>query len=263
MKINDAVRDSWNAWSDDYFAMEYSQPETLNLLKADPARAFPPAVWQNIRALFPDLHDKRVCVPSSGDNLAAFAFFLLGADVTSCDLAERQLENARQIAAEQGWRLRFCVCDSMEMDGIADEAFDLVYTSNGVHTWICDLPAMYRQFYRILRPGGHYLFFETHPFNRPFDDETTRLQIKKRYDDTRENDWRVQDFINSLLESGFTVARMDELFADRGTLGASWWEPDEWDEKSDWHKNPYAALPQWISFCAGKQPAPAVPPKTS
>ena len=252
MKINDAIRNSWNTWSDDYFAMEYDLPETLNLLKADPRRAFPPAVWQNICTLFPDLHGKRVCVPSSGDNLAAFAFFLLGADVTSCDFAERQLENARQIADEQGWQLKFCVCDSTEMNGISDGSFDLVYTSNGVHTWIDDLPAMYRQFYRILKPGGHYLFFDTHPFIRPFDDESDRLQIKKRYDDMRDNDWRVQDFINSLLKSGFTVARMDELFADRSTLGVSWWEPDEWDEKSDWHKNPYAALPQWISFCANK-----------
>ena len=255
MKLNDAVRDSWNACSDDYFAMEYGQPETLNLLKADPLRAFPPAVRQTIRAAFPDLHGKRVCVPSSGDNLAAFAFSLLGADVTSCDLAERQLENAEKIAAAQGWMLRFHVCDSMEMTGIPDKSFDLVYTSNGVNTWISDLTSMYRQFYRILKHGGVYLFFDTHPFNRPFDDETNMLQVKKHYDDTRGNDWRVQDLFGSLLQSGFTVTQMNEFSADRDTLGAAWWEPEEWDEQSDWRKNPYAALPQWISFCAEKRTA--------
>lgn len=252
MNINDPIKESWNACSDDYFAMEYGQPETLNLLKADPTRAFPPAVWKNICAAFPDLHGKKVCVPSSGDNLAAFAFCLLGAEVTSCDIAESQLENARKIADEQGWLLTFHACDSMEMDGVENDQFDLVYTSNGVHTWIFDLPTMHRQFCRILKDGGCYIFFETHPFIRPFDDEANALRVKKLYSDTRDNDWRVQDFVNSLIESGFSITRMEELSADRDTLGATWWEPDEWDQKSDWHKNPYAALPQWISFCAVK-----------
>ena len=253
MKINDSVKDSWNACSDDYFAMEYGSPETLTLLKSDPTRVFPREVWRCIDANFPDLHGKKVCVPSSGDNLAAFAFFLLGADVTSCDIAERQLQNAKKIAEQEGWNLTFHVCDSMELNGLPNSSFDLVYTSNGVHTWICDLPTMHRQFCRVLKDNGCYIFFETHPFNRPFDDETNQLRIKKRYDDTRDNDWRVQDFVNSLIGSGFTITHMDELFANRSTLGATWWQPEEWDEKSDWNKNPYAALPQWISFCAAKR----------
>jgi len=255
MNINDPIKESWNTCSDDYFAMEYDSPAVLNLLKADPSRAFPPEVWKCLHTAFPDLHGKKVCVPSSGDNLAAFAFYLLGADVTSCDIAERQLENADKIAQQQGWQLTFHVCDSMEMAGVESGAFDLVYTSNGVHTWICDLPTMHRQFCRILKDGGAYIFFETHPFNRPFDDETNELRIKKRYCDTRDNDWRVQDFVNSLIESGFSIAHMEELFADRGTLGATWWQPEEWDEKSDWSKNPIAALPQWIAFCAVKDEA--------
>lgn len=33
-------------------------------------------------------------MPSSGDNYAVFAFHLMGAIVTSCDIAERQVENS-------------------------------------------------------------------------------------------------------------------------------------------------------------------------
>ena len=38
---------------------------------------------------------KRILLPSSGDNHAAFAFALMGAKVTSADISERQLESAR------------------------------------------------------------------------------------------------------------------------------------------------------------------------
>jgi len=35
-----------------------------------------------------ELKGKKICVPSSGDNHVVFAFALLGAKVTSCDIAE-------------------------------------------------------------------------------------------------------------------------------------------------------------------------------
>jgi glutamyl-tRNA reductase len=44
---------------------------------------------------FDGLH---VLVPSSGDNGAVFAFHMLGASVTSADISERQLENAKKLA---------------------------------------------------------------------------------------------------------------------------------------------------------------------
>ena len=114
---------------------------------------------------------------------------------------------------------------------------------------------MYRDFNRVLKPDGSYIFFETHPFIRPFDDSTNELRIVKPYDQIEPGyHWRVQDFVNALVSTGFGVERMDELFADKKTLGASWWKKTDfdWDEKSDWHKNPYAALPQWLSICARK-----------
>jgi SAM-dependent methyltransferase len=248
-KINNrGIRDSWNGWSDDYYAREYRNADTVRLLMADPPRAFPPTVWHSIHAWFPDLAGVRVCVPSSGDNKAAFAFHLLGAKVTTCDISSEQLKNAGAIADENGWAIRFHECDSMIMDGVASDAFDLVYTSNGVHTWISDLPVMHNQFHRILRGGGRYIFFETHPFNRPFDDSTDELRMKKPYADTSNDDWRVQDFVNSLIESRFEIVRMEEFYADRETFGANWWNLSEWNEKADWRVNPYAALPQWMMF---------------
>jgi ubiquinone/menaquinone biosynthesis C-methylase UbiE len=252
---NETTKVNWNGWSDEYFAKEYSNPDTLKTLKFDPSRVFPKKVLENILAHFPNLSGIKVCVPSSGDNKAAFGFHLLGAEVTSCDISERQMMNARHIADSEGWNIGFHVCDSMELAGIDDNKYDLVYTSNGVHVWISDLEMMYGNFNRVLKPGGSYIFFETHPFNRPFDDSTNELRITKPYNQTEpSHHWRVQDFINALISGGFSIERMDELFAEKNTLGANWWDKTKynWDEKADWQKNPYAALPQWLSICTKK-----------
>lgn len=117
-------------------------------------------------------------VPFSGDNATVFAFRLLGAAVTSADISERQLENAGRIAADHGWDIRFVCDDSMSLTKIEDSAYDLVYTSNGVHVWIPDLLSMYRSFHRVLKKDGQHIMYEVHPVIRPFgDDEVPKLII--------------------------------------------------------------------------------------
>ena len=253
MKNKEKVTEQWNVWSDKYFADQYENTATLSIIKNTPVKAFPVKVWEKINRLYPCLNGLKICVPSSGDNLAVFAFHLLGAKVTSCDISSEQIKNARRIADEQGWTIDFHICDSMELDEIKENEYDMVYTSNGVHTWISDFSVMYRNFNRILKKGGHYIFFETHPFIRPFDDAENILKIKKPYSDTSNNDWRVQDYVNSLIESELSILCMEELSAEKDIIGAEWWNPVGWDEKANWHINPYAALPQWISFCTIKQ----------
>ena len=252
MEINEETREHWDNISDEWYASQYENTDTLERIKTLPHRSFPTGVWENIFRFYPDLSGVKVCVPSSGNNVAAFSFHVLGAKVTSCDISSRQIVNAKRIADAQGWDIDFHVCDSMEMDEIKDDEFDLVFTSNGVHVWISALSVMYGNFYRILKDGGRYIFFETHPFIRPFDDAEDVLKVRKMYSDISNNNWRVQDFANSLIESGFTINHIDELSAEKDVAGAQWWNPEEWDAKADWQINPYAALPQWISFCTKK-----------
>lgn len=64
--------------------------------------------------------------------------------------------------------------------------------------------------------------------------------------------FRVQDsMVLDEIENGFTITRYDELHANKKALGAEWWS-EPWDEKANWHINPYAALPQWLSICSIK-----------
>lgn len=125
---------------------------------------------------------------------------------------------------------------------------------------------MYRNFNRLLKNGGYYIFFETHPFIRPFDDSSNTLKVIKTYEETGPFGdipnylWRIQDFINSLIISGFDIKIMDEFHPDKGGIYAhNWWFNSEAEAindrmmKFDWHENPYAALPQWMGICSQKR----------
>ena len=242
----------------------------MNRIVENPASAFHHTTWEMISKYIPDLRGRKICVPSSGDNHAVFAFAMLGAQVTSCDIAENQLVNAERIAKEYGWdkSIEFICADTMRLDEVGDDSFDFIYTSNGVHVWIDDLRSMYKNIYRITKPGGVYVMFEIHPFQRPFDDNA---KVTKPYDRTGpfESDieitfgWRVMDIMNAIMDSGFTVKHIEEMFAEKdydwpffisyqdivkGVTATR----EEVDRMHDWQNNPMAALPNWISIAAIK-----------
>ena len=260
--MNNGVMNWWNRRSDEYFK---DIQIGLEQIAENAEDAFPVVVWKMISNEFPDLRGKRVLVPSSGDNIAVFGFHLLGAEVTSCDIAERQLANAKKIADSNGWNIEFIQQDSMTLDAVQDGKYDLVYTSNGVHVWINDLPKMYRNFNRVLKPGGSYIMFETHPFGRPFDDSGTEIKVRKPYEDTgpfvsgeeTTFGWRVMDLFNAVFDSGFNITHMEEFSPGKEEYDNYFYShhqeaKEDGYKKHDWKQNPWAALPQCIGFTATK-----------
>jgi len=258
--MSDKIKAMWNNCSDEYHAGARDNG-VYDRIAANPSWAFPPEVFAMMTGAFPSFEGLRILVPSSGDNAAAFAFHLLGAKVTSADLSERQIHNAKRVGSGRGWDIKFICTDSMTLDGIADGEYDLVYTSNGVHVWIDDLSAMYGNFRRVLKPHGRYIMFETHPIIRPFDDSAAEVKIVKLYEDTQPRPgevtyaWRIRDIINSLISAGFSLNCMEE-FRPLPNSCDLWWyksiaeaEADS-NAKFDWVKNPWAALPQWMGMSA-------------
>lgn len=267
--VSNKNKNNWNDGAAVYSALNHSD-KAMNRILGNPASAFHHTTWALIQKYIPDLRSKKICVPSSGDNHAVFAFAMMGAQVTSCDIAENQLANAERVAKQYGWdkSIEFVCADTMVLDGIADDDYDFVYTSNGVHVWIDDLPGMYRNIYRLMEPGGVYIMSEIHPFIRPFDDQ---LQVIKPYDMTGpfESDtevtfgWRIMDIMNAMLDSGLSVKHMEEMFAEKDYDWPFWIPlselekgatatPEEVDRMNDWRENPMAALPNWMSIVATK-----------
>lgn len=258
------AKEEWDAYSDEYFSKNASEGIIRRIIE-NPSWAFPSPVWEMIRKSYPNLRGKNVLVPSSGDNVAVFAFHLLGAIVTSADISERQLENARMIAIDNGWNIRFVCDDSMSLAKIEDGAFDLVYTSNGVHVWISDLLSMYKSFNRVLKEDGRYIMFEVHPVIRPFgDDDVPFITVRKPYEDIEFNGvvkkfhWRIQDILNAAFDAGFNITHIEE-FHPKKNDHSLWFYKNQAQaaadnfRKFDWKQNPWAVLPQWIGFSAMKE----------
>jgi len=262
--MNEKTKESLNQGSDDYYKSEKAKLR-LSIIEDDPTRAFPNDIYAMIKKSFPDLAGKRICVPACGDNIAVFAFHLLGAKLTASDISERQIYNAKQIADEKKWDIEYLCEDNMNFGKIKNDEFDLVYTSRGVFMWISDLTAMFRNFRRVLKTGGKYILFETHPINRLLVyDRKFELKPEKPYNELKckwsphdWNDWRTQDIINSLLNAGFILTGIEEAHAKAGDLDAWWYTSFEDadadnNKKFDWQINPEAALPQYLGLTAVK-----------
>ena len=258
----DKIIDDWNRGSDKYFS-NTKFDELFSALEKDPYKGFPQAMAEMIKEYYPDLKGKKVYVPSCGDNTAVFSFCALGAEVTATDISFKQIENARKIAEKRNLKVEYHVCDSMKLNEIPDNNYDLVYTSNGVHVWINDLTAMYSNINRILKKGSKYMFFDTHPSVRPFDKKVYKgiFEVVKPYEEVGPFgevptfDWRTQDYVNALVKSGFTISRMEEFHSVIDDIPACSYlfeENDNNHENFDWHKNPWAALPQCLGLCSEK-----------
>lgn len=273
-KMSDRLKkvvDEWNKISDSEWYMSYRQDKVINEILSNPKNIFHEKTWEIIRQNLPNLEGKKVLVPSSGDNRAVFAFAALGADVTSCDICEKQLIYAKKIAEVKNLSIKFQVEDTMKLESIPSNEFDLVYTSEGVFVWIDDLNGMFQNIFRVLKNGGLYINFEIHPFTRPFAYDDGRpngkeIRIRNDYNsigpfsDGTEFHWRMQDILNSLCNSGIVLKHLEEMH-DEHEKGHFWFYEEEREKMSkneidsyyDIVKNPLSALPQWFSVCGQKK----------
>ena len=160
------VKKHWDQVSDSDWYRSLRTEEKLREVKDDPKTAFHPAMFALIEKYMGTFAGRRILLPSSGDNHAAFAFALMGAKVTSADISERQLENAKIISDKWGLSIEYICDNTMYLSKIEDASYDLVYTSNGTLTWIGDLNEMYKNIARVLKKGGFSAVYDLHPFHR-------------------------------------------------------------------------------------------------
>ena len=93
-----------------------------------------------------------------------------GASVTVFDNSPRQLERDRSVADEHGLALRTVEGDMADLSAFADESFDLVFhpVSN---VFAADVRPVWREAFRVLRPGGELLAGFMNPASFVFDNE--------------------------------------------------------------------------------------------
>ena len=225
---------------------------------AEPELAFAGGALGLVRDAAGDVGGKDVCVVGSGDNLVSFAFAGMGANVTSVDISDRRLAVAAERAKRLGLPITFVQADAADLSLISQEEFDLVFSSNGFFVWIADPLAVFSEIHRILRPGGHYVFYDVHPFQRPWKDQVKPIEAAKPYwesgpfteeeEGSVEFHWTLADIINPLAASGFILRRILESPAGDSRFWQDYsYLPGTDDSLLDWRENPRAALPTWLS----------------
>jgi ubiquinone/menaquinone biosynthesis C-methylase UbiE len=93
-----------------------------------------------------------------------------GADVVAVDLSAGMLRYAAAGAAASGVRPALLQCDALSLP-LRDATFDIAFTAFGAVPFIDDSAAVMREVFRILRPGGRWVFSVTHPMRWIFLDD--------------------------------------------------------------------------------------------
>ena len=229
----------------------------------EPELAFAGGAYGLVRDVAGNLEGKDVCVVGSGDNHVAFAFAGMGANVTSVDISDRRLSVAAERAKQLGLPITFVQADAADLSLIGDAVFDLVFSSNGFFVWIADLQAVFSEMYRILRGGGHYIFYDIHPFQRPWKDQVMPIEAAKPYwesgpftedeEGSFEFHWTLADILNPLGASEFILRRILESPAEDSRFWQEYsYLPGTDNSLLDWNANPRAALPTWLSVVVQK-----------
>lgn len=101
----------------------------------------------------------------------------MGAQVTGCDLSDKAITTARELATEVGiHNAQFVCCNVYDLPEHLNGQFDRVFTSYGTIGWLPDLKRWAEVVAHFLKPGGTFYMADFHPVLWMMDDDMTRLQ---------------------------------------------------------------------------------------
>jgi len=135
-----------------------------------------------VRAALGDVSAKRVLHLQCATGEESIALAALGARVTAVDIADRQIELARQRAVDAGLDVAFVAADVYALPShLQATNFDVVYTGGGVMTWLPDLVRWAKIVERALAPGGRFVLVDEHPVAQTLSVEDGRIVMSDDY----------------------------------------------------------------------------------
>jgi len=119
------------------------------------------------RNLLPDdLRDKKLLHLQCHFGQDTLSLARMGAEVTGVDLSDKAIAKANELARLANLKGRFINCDLYSLPNhlAEDGSFDIVFTTYGTIGWLPDMDKWAAVVARYLKPGGHFVFAEFHPF---------------------------------------------------------------------------------------------------
>lgn len=185
-----------------------------------------PAEW------FPNLDGLDLLGLACGGGQQMPLFAAAGARCTVLDYSERQLESEQMVAAREGYDIRIVRADMSKPLPFADASFDVIVhpVSN---CYIREVEPLWRECFRILRPGGILLAGLDNGINYLFDESETMLVHALPYDplndealyaESLKNDDGIQfshtfeEQVGGQLKAGFALTHLFEDYNGYGRL---------------------------------------------
>ena len=189
-------------------------------LASDQKKVWSQVLFEQIGKHHREKKPEELSVLDIGTGPGFFAIILtkMGYKVTAVDYTDSMLEEAKNNAGDLAERICFRKMDAMALD-FPEGSFDVIVSRNV--TWnLPDPQEAYRQWTRVLKPGGLLLNFDANWYRYLYDDQAMDSHLKDR-----------ENVANTAVEddtAGTDVLAM-EAIARKAPLSAK--NRPQWDEK--------------------------------
>jgi ubiquinone/menaquinone biosynthesis C-methylase UbiE len=215
-------RRGWNTISAQY--------QANTRISTDDVHYGPLAPGERELGLLGDVAGKRVIEIGCGGGQNSVALAKWGATCVGIDPSPAQLVHARQLALEEGVQVRFFADVAEDLSDFPDDSFDLALSSYAFD-YVTDLRRAYGEAWRVLKPGGLFVFCLSHPWFQAVgwhlagEPDAPEIGNYAAWPDSEEWNWNfddgttalmrghlrtVQQLVNELIGAGFTLERLME-----------------------------------------------------
>ncbi len=100
----------------------------------------------------------------------------MGAIVTGVDFSSAAITEAKRLNNKLALSANFILADVYSLPTSLYHQFDIVYASYGTIVWLPDIKKWANSVASCIKPGGRFVFVETHPLAMMFDDDFTAIK---------------------------------------------------------------------------------------
>jgi len=228
--INAKTVDSWveDGWE---WGTPISHEDYLKAMQGDWRMVLTPLIAVP-REWYPQLKGCKVLGLASGGGQQMPVFAAQGAECTVLDYSQKQLDSERLVAEREGYTIRIVRADMTQPLPFEDESFDLIFhpVSN---CYIQDVQHVWRECYRILKPGGRLMAGMDNGFNYVIDWNETQIKYALPYNPLqdealyqkamKDNDGiqfshTLDEQIRGQIQAGLRIVDLYEDYNTEGTL---------------------------------------------